>query len=109
MAFMATAIIEPTSETLAGKDQGVVRLGQLAELGDVLFRDPQLDRFLASGKLNGLGDFAQSFGRGLRNGQDGRRGAFRLVDLLLLLGLRGLDHLLFLAFRLVDGGVALAF
>ena len=52
------------------QNERVVGLGQLTEFGDVLFGDPQLNRLLASGDLNGLGDLAQSFGCGLGDGKD---------------------------------------
>src|SRR5512146_1891318 len=90
------------------KNERIVRLGQLAEFGDVLFGDPQLHRFLASGDLNGLGDLAQPLGRGLRNGEDRGGRSFCFVDLLLFLGFGGLDDLLLLAFGLIDDGVTLA-
>ena len=108
MAFIATAIMEPTSETVAGRMRVLVVFANSPNLRDVLFRHAQLNGFLASRHLNRLGDLAQPFSRGLGNGEDGCSRSFCLVDLLLLLRLGGFDDLLFLALGLVDRRVALA-
>ena len=65
------------------QNERVVGLGQLTEFGDVLFGDPQLNRLLASGDLNGLGDLAQSFGCCLGDGKDRGSRTVRLIDLVL--------------------------
>src|SRR6478736_9025709 len=91
------------------QNERVVGLGQLTEFGDVLFGDPQLNRLLASGDLNGLGDLSQALGCGLGDGKDCGSGTLGFIDLLLFLGFRGLNHLLLLTFGLVDHRVAFAF
>ena len=59
--------------------------------------------------LNGHCDALNAFGGRLGDGENSFAFAFGFVDLLLALGLGSLDHHLFLAFRLIDGGVANGF
>src|SRR5438094_9441586 len=83
-------------------------VGQLAELLDVVVGHPELHRLEATREGDGLRHAARAVRRRGGDGQDRGGGALGLVDLLLLLGLRGLDHLLLLTLGLVDRRVALA-
>ena len=59
--------------------------------------------------MHRFGHLAEPFGGRLAIARIAAACAFGFVDLLLLLGLRGLDDLLLVAFGLVDRRVALAF
>ena len=80
MTFIASEIIEPTSERFAGRISVFARLGELAEVRDVLLRDAQLHRFVAAVRLDRLGDLADAFGGGGRPREDRGGLALGLVD-----------------------------
>src|SRR5262249_40010580 len=84
-------------------------LGQQSELLDVLLGEAKLHRLAAARRVDGLRDLHDSLGGRLRHRHDRRCLPLRLVDGLLLLRFRGLDHLLPVALGAVDRGVALPF
>jgi hypothetical protein len=83
-------------------------LREFAELGQVIFRYPQLNRFESAGLFDGFGYFSNA-ARGCFGDRENCRGlAFGFVDLLLFVTFRGFDRLLLFTFGAVDRSVSLA-
>lgn len=80
MTFIANAIMDPTSETLAGSTRVLLDLASSPNL-PMYCSATQLDCFITTLNLGRFRDFAKSLRRGMGDGQDGRGGAFGLIDL----------------------------
>ena len=107
MTVIAVAIIDADVGEVRRHDQRVAVLARLPNCVMYCSATRSCTASSAAGRLNRLGDAADAFGGGGGHGEDRRRLALGLVDLLLLAGLGRLDHLLLLALGRVDGGVAL--